>query len=74
MMGQEDDKWLLSNDAGYGFICNLSDMQSKNKAGKALINLPKQAEIGQLTKVTQLESPRSAAPLFLFHICTSALC
>ena len=61
LMGQDNEKWLLSNDAGYGFICNLSDMYTKNKAGKALINLPKAAKISPISKVTQLETDLIAA-------------
>jgi topoisomerase IV subunit A len=61
LMGKDDEKWLLSNDAGYGFICNLSDMFTKNKAGKALINLPKAAHIGQMSKVSQIETDLIAA-------------
>lgn len=45
LMGEDTDKYLLSSDAGYGFISTLADMQSKNKAGKALISLPTNAQI-----------------------------
>lgn len=37
--GDGDDLFLLSNDHCYGFICALKDMTSRNKAGKALVNL-----------------------------------
>lgn len=39
-MGQDDQSVLLGSDAGYGFIAKLSDLQTKNKAGKALLSLP----------------------------------
>ena len=45
LMGKDEDQYLLSTDAGYGFIGTLGDMQSKNKAGKALINVPDNAKI-----------------------------
>lgn len=45
LMGAETQKVLLSSDAGYGFIANLSDLQTKNKAGKAMVNLPKGAKL-----------------------------
>merc|ERR1711879_93721 len=37
--------WLLSTDAGFGFICHIDDMGSKNKAGKSLITTPAGARI-----------------------------
>ena len=36
---------LLSNTAGYGFVTTLENLLAKNKAGKALFNLPAGAEI-----------------------------
>ncbi|MBF0218790.1 MAG: DNA topoisomerase IV subunit A [Gammaproteobacteria bacterium] len=39
LMGAPGDLWLLSSDAGYGFIASLEQMESRNKAGKGLINL-----------------------------------
>lgn len=45
LMGVEEQKYLLCTDAGYGFIGKLSDMQSKNKNGKALISIPKNAKV-----------------------------
>ena len=44
LMGNDKQELLLCSDAGYGFITTLADMQSKNKAGKALISLPQGAE------------------------------
>lgn len=45
LIGKDDDKYLLTTDAGYGFIATLADMQSKNKAGKTLISVPENAQI-----------------------------
>lgn len=45
IMGADDQAVLLSSDAGYGFIAKLSDLQSKNKAGKALLSLPAEAKV-----------------------------
>ncbi|MFK4753647.1 DNA topoisomerase IV subunit A [Oceanobacter antarcticus] len=45
LMGQDSDEYLLCSDAGYGFITRFVDMQSKNKAGKALITLPPNARV-----------------------------
>lgn len=41
MIGDPDDKWLLASDAGYGFVASLADLASRNKAGKAVLRVPK---------------------------------
>lgn len=41
MMGGQDQLFLLASDAGYGFVARLGDLQSKNRAGKAAISVPK---------------------------------
>ena len=40
MIGENDQKYLLASDAGYGFIASLSDLVSRNKAGKAILRVP----------------------------------
>ncbi len=45
LAGDMDKPLLLSNTAGYGFVTNLTNLLAKNKAGKALFNLPAGAEI-----------------------------
>jgi len=45
LMGEESQLLLLASDAGYGFITQLSDMHSKNRAGKNLLTLPKGARV-----------------------------
>jgi topoisomerase IV subunit A len=46
LMSQEDNqKLLLASSAGYGFICKFSDLVARNRNGKAIINLPKEAKI-----------------------------
>jgi topoisomerase-4 subunit A len=37
--GQPDDLVLLSTKAGYGFLANVSDMSTRNKAGKSFISV-----------------------------------
>jgi len=39
IMGDDSDRYIISSDHGYGFVANLSDINSRNKNGKALINL-----------------------------------
>jgi len=40
LSGQADDWFVLVSSAGYGFRVQLKSLQSKNKAGKAVITLP----------------------------------
>ncbi|MBE2895279.1 DNA topoisomerase IV subunit A [Pasteurellaceae bacterium HPA106] len=43
LMDNDEQHYLMASDAGYGFICTFSDLVARNKAGKALINLPENA-------------------------------
>jgi len=45
LMADDETKYLLSSDAGYGFIGSFADMVSRNKNGKALLNLPSTAKV-----------------------------
>jgi topoisomerase-4 subunit A len=45
LMGADEQKVLIASDAGYGFIAKLGDLYTKNKAGKALLTLPKGARV-----------------------------
>ena len=40
MIGDPESKYLLASDAGYGFIATLSDLVSRNKAGKSILRVP----------------------------------
>ncbi|MDP0588112.1 MAG: DNA topoisomerase IV subunit A [Candidatus Endonucleobacter bathymodioli] len=44
-LGESSDYYLLSSDAGYGFIAQHSDLVCKSKAGKAMLTLPKGARV-----------------------------
>jgi len=41
MIGDPDDRYLLASDAGYGFVAKLGDLVTRNKAGKAVLRVPK---------------------------------
>ncbi len=45
MMGAPDDLFLLATDFGYGFVCRFEDMLSRNKAGKAVLTVPRGAKV-----------------------------
>ena len=40
MVGKADDYYLLSTDSGYGFICQFSQMLTRNKKGRVIVRLP----------------------------------
>jgi topoisomerase-4 subunit A len=40
MIGDNERKYLLASDAGYGFVAKLTDLVSRNKAGKAILRVP----------------------------------
>ncbi|WP_448569327.1 DNA topoisomerase IV subunit A [Thalassotalea ganghwensis] len=45
VMAEDDAKFLLSSDAGYGFVGTFAEMVSRNKNGKALLSLPANAKV-----------------------------
>jgi topoisomerase-4 subunit A len=53
LMGDADQRCLLASDAGYGFIARLGDLQAKNRAGKAVLTLPKGAQVLAPTPVPE---------------------
>jgi topoisomerase IV subunit A len=40
LIGPPDKLFLIASNSGYGFICKLSDLYTKNKSGKAFLTLP----------------------------------
>lgn len=61
MMGTDQSLYLMASDAGYGFIAQLGDLQSKNKAGKAALTLPKGAKVLPPVAVKQVEDTHVVA-------------
>ncbi len=47
LLGPPEQRCLLASDAGYGFVAKLGDLQTKNRAGKAALSLPKGARVLQ---------------------------
>ena len=45
LTGAPEDRFLLASDAGYGFVVQFANLQAKNKAGKAVLTLPKNARV-----------------------------
>ena len=42
---EQQRRWLLASDAGYGFICPFDALLAKPKSGKALLSLPDGAQV-----------------------------
>jgi topoisomerase-4 subunit A len=61
LLGNPEDLYLLSTDAGYGFICTFDDLLSRNKAGKLVLTVPDNANILPPLPVTNSEAVRLAA-------------
>ena len=50
LIGDDEDSYIISSDHGYGFVAKFSDINSRNKNGKALINLTENASINDAKK------------------------
>jgi topoisomerase-4 subunit A len=55
LMGAPEDQYLLATDIGYGFVCRLEDMISRNKAGKAVLSVPPGAKVLPPVKVRNIK-------------------
>ncbi|MFU8836872.1 MAG: DNA topoisomerase IV subunit A [Thiohalomonadaceae bacterium] len=60
LLGSDDEQYVLASDAGYGFITKLGDLQSRNKAGKAVINLSSGARLLSPQRLSDAETARIA--------------
>ena len=61
LMGEETQQILFASDAGYGFVGTLDDLYSRNKNGKAMLNLPSGSEVLAPKKVMDYHSDLIAA-------------
>lgn len=56
LMGKDDSQWIVSSDAGYGFITKFTDMISRVKAGKAMLTLPASAKVLEPQPITDVST------------------
>lgn len=56
LLADEKQQVLLGSDAGYGFVASVGDLFSKNKAGKAVLKLPRGARVLPPVPVNALDS------------------
>jgi topoisomerase-4 subunit A len=45
VIGEPENLYLVASDAGYGFVTKLENLVSKNRAGKAVLSLPKGGKV-----------------------------
>ncbi|HKI03692.1 MAG TPA: DNA topoisomerase IV subunit A [Thermoanaerobaculia bacterium] len=45
LIGGDDDLYLMATTAGYGFLAKLGDLQTRQRAGKAVITVPDGARV-----------------------------
>lgn len=72
LMGPPESRLLLCSDAGYGFITKLEELLAKNKSGKAVLALPRGAQVLPPCWVSDPQSDLIAAissrgNLLVFH-------
>jgi len=55
LMGPNTDQYVMLSDAGYGFVCSVENMLTKNKKGKATLSVPSGANALQPLQVNDQE-------------------
>jgi topoisomerase-4 subunit A len=61
LLEEPGQRLLLASDAGYGFVTRQEDLFSRNRAGKAVLNLPKGARPLAPCRLTEKENDLLAA-------------
>ncbi len=73
MGGEAGQWWLVSSDAGYGFLVQTQDTVANKKAGKALLTVPKDAVALPPAPVTDKNSDRIVAITSAGHMLVIAV-
>lgn len=60
MMGNEETEYLLCTNAGYGFICKLGELASRNKSGKASVRAVDGVDVLLPKRVNDFDDDRVA--------------
>ncbi len=61
LLPEDQQLYLLASDAGYGFVVQGADLQSRNKNGKALLSLPEGGRVLAPLAVSSLDSDQVVA-------------
>ena len=51
LIGNDDDKYMIMNNAGYGYISEFKNMVSNKKSGRAFMKLPNDADLLRAIRV-----------------------
>ena len=63
MIGEPEDRWVLASSAGYGFVVRLADLNSRNRAGKAVLNVPEGYVAIAPAAIPPIEDPKAGVLL-----------
>lgn len=55
LMGPNSDRYVMFSDAGYGFVCEVENMLTKNKKGKATLSVPSGAHALTPLKINNID-------------------
>jgi topoisomerase IV subunit A len=61
ILGPEEDVYLLATSAGYGFLAKVEDLQARNRAGKAVLNVSKGGRVLAPARVSDPQADLVAA-------------
>jgi topoisomerase-4 subunit A len=56
VIGEPENLYLVASDAGYGFVTKLDNLVSKNRAGKAVLSLPKGGRVLSPVAIKNVQS------------------
>jgi topoisomerase IV subunit A len=56
IMGDDSQQVLMATDAGYGFMANLADLHSKNRAGKTTLTIPRGGRVIKPVAISDREN------------------
>ena len=57
-IGDASDNYLIASDAGYGFVAKLEDLYVRNKAGKAVLSIPKGGRVMPMAPIKDVTQDR----------------
>ncbi|QNH12152.1 DNA topoisomerase IV subunit A [Xanthomonas sp. GW] len=66
--GENDSRLVLASSHGYGFVTRFENLTSRNKAGKAMLNLTPNAKVLTPASVSNLQTDRIVAVTSAGHL------
>lgn len=71
--GENDSRFVLASSEGYGFVTRFENLTSRQKAGKAMLSLPANAQVLQPAPVTNAQADRIVIATSAGHVLVFAL-